>query len=417
MAIACGILESDGCILGRSSRTSRRLFALIIVAGLLGSVQPRVFGGGQMDDQHLVADVETLNEIVMRYKRAGGWFSERDNAQRVMVRLAMAQGDFGITMLGKNSGHRMLPVIATQPPQSAKWAYWNVASEQFQVWRGVAPSKVQIVTRFARRQNAAPLRTPGLTGRGTTAGSGQAQRQPKGSNEQPISGELRRAGGSKGEKLKMAGPSLLPPSFDPPPGKFSVSEFETLSIHLRDPNHAGERRIHYSIDGASWKAYKGKAIRVAPGSEILAYCGSVNRDRWADSRPVAARYVLEPLAINLELKAPVLQLPAEALRVGKGRGMLFPLLTITNIATLPASLLHKDFIEVVWTIDGSDPLHSATAFPLTFSAGYKQGARLPLTVLSGQSSEKLRIRASARSTDRHLLLDTREAAIDLEIVR
>ena len=417
MAIACGILESGGGIRGCSSRTLRRLFALIIVAGLLVSVQPRVFGGGQMDDQHLVADVETLNEIVMRYKRAGGWFSERDNAQRVMVRLAMAQGDFGITMLGKNSGHRMVPVIATKPPQSAKWAYWNVASEQFQVWRGIAPPKVQIVTRFARRQDAAPLGTDDLTGRGITIASGQAQGQTIRRRGNSISGELKQPGGGKGVKAPVPGPTLLPPGFDPPAGKFSVAEFETLSIHLRDPNHAGERKIHYSIDAAPWKAYDGKAIRVVPGSEILAYCGSANRDQWADSGPVAARYVLEPLEINLELRAPVRQLPAEALLVGKGGRTLFPLLTISNIATLPVSMLRKDFIEVVWTIDGSDPLHSKTAFPATFADGYGQGARLPLTVLSGQSSERLRIRASARSTDRHLLLDTREAVIDLESVR
>lgn len=96
---------------------------------------------------------------------------------------------------------------------------------------------------------------------------------------------------------------------------------------------------------------------------------------------------------------------------------MFPVLTITNIASLPASVRSRELFEVVWTIDGSDPLRSETAFPVTFSKGYGKGARLPLTVLSGQSSEKLRIRAAARSTDRHLLLDSREAVIELEIVR
>ena len=417
MVIACGVFKSCWCNRRGSSKIFRGLPALVIVACLLISGHQRAFGGGRVDDQRLVADVETLNEIAKRYKRAGGWFSERDNTQRVMARLAMAQGDFGITMLGKNSGHRMVPVIAAKPPQGAKWAYWNVTSERFQVWRGVAPCKVQIVTRFARRQDAAPLGTADLAARGITPGTEQVSRQAIRRQAQSIHREVKESGGSTRGNAEASGPSLLPPRFDPPAGRFSASVFENLSIRLRHANPAGERKIHYSINGSPWKEYGGTAIRVVPGSEILAYCGSVNRDRWADSGPVAARYVLEPLKINLELRAPVRQLPAEALLVGKGRSMLFPVLTITNIATLPSSVRSKDFIEVVWTIDGSDPLRSETAFPVIFTGGYGQGARLPLTVLSGQSSERLRIRAAARSTDRHLLLDSREAVIDLEIVR
>ena len=103
--------------------------------------------------------------------------------------------------------------------------------------------------------------------------------------------------------------------------------------------------------------------------------------------------------------------------LGKERGVLFPVVIIANIETVPGSVRCKEFFEVVWTIDGSDPLRSETAFPAIFKDGYGRGARLPLSVLSGKSPGKLRIRAAARSTDRHLLLDSREAAIDLEIVR
>ena len=412
MAIVCGRKESGWYARRPALKIWHRVYALLIVVGFLSSTHQRAFGISQPDDQRLVADVETLNEIVIRYKRAGGWFSERDNAQRVMVRLAMAQGDFGVTMLGKNSGHRMLPVTALKPPQSAKWAYWNVASERFQVWRGAAPHNVQVVTRFARRQDAAPLGSPAMRGnRGATA---PPQRQGTHDKVQSVAAKLQ---SSAAGNVPLPGPSLLAPRFDPPAGRFSAAAFESLSIHLRDANPEGERKMHYSIDGSPWKEYSGNGIRVEPGSEILAYCGRAAGDQLADSGPVAARYVLEPLQINLELKAPVTQLPAEALHVGKGRGLMFPVLTITNIASLPASVRSRELFEVVWTIDGSDPLRSETAFPVTFSKGYGKGARLPLTVLSGQSSEKLRIRAAARSTDRHLLLDSREAVIELEIVR
>ena len=417
MVISCGTNGSVTLRQGLSLKSFNWLCALVIVAGLQISGDQQALGLPQTDDQRLVADVDTLNEIVGRYKRAGGWFSERDNAQRVMVRLAIAQGDFGITLLGKNSGHRMVPVVANKAPKSAKWAYWNVTSERFQVWRGIAPYNVQIVTRFARRQDAAPLTAKDFA----KQGSGIRTAVPPGKvTVRPVktitkTGQL--PGGLKGAKAQAGAPILSAPGFDPPPGKFSASAFKTLSIYLRDANPAGEHKMHYCIDGSHWREYRGESIAVEPGSEILAYCGSTNPDRWRDSEPVAARYLLEPLKIERDLSVPASQLPADALLLGKERGGLFPVVSIANIKTVPGSVRCKEFLEVVWTIDGSDPLHSETAFPVIFKDGYGKGARLPLSILSGKSSGKLRIRAAARSTHRHLLLNSREAAIDLEIVR
>jgi len=406
MVIGFGIKVHRGFTAAIIPRVVRCAQSLALVALLLTPTSQLAFGKATWDEELLIADVETLNEIATRYKRAGGWFSPRDNAQRVMARLAMAQGDFGVTMLGKNTGHRMVPVIATEPPRKAKWAYWNVASEQFQVWRGVAPHQVQIVTRFARRQDAAPL---GVTAQPLPRPSSRVTR----SNRE----EIGLATKHPESGLRVTSPSLLPPRFDPPAGKFNVMSFENLTVQLMDRNAEGAGKIKYSIDGASWKNYEGKPLRVNPGSEILAYCDSVDSELLSDSDPVAARYVLEPLKIDLELRAPVRQLPADALKVGKGGGGLFPILTISNIASVPASVRSNKFFEVVWTIDGSDPLHSETAFPVTFSGSYGTEARLPLSVLSKQSTDKLRIRAAARSTDRHLMLDSGEAALDLEIVR
>ena len=145
MVIGFGIKVHRGLTAAIISSVVRCAQSLALVTLLLTPTSQLAFGKGAWDEEVLIADVEKLNEIVTRYKRAGGWFSPRDNAQRVMARLAMAQGDFGVTMLGKNTGHRMVPVIATEPPRKAKWAYWNVASEQFQIWRGVAPHQAQIV--------------------------------------------------------------------------------------------------------------------------------------------------------------------------------------------------------------------------------------------------------------------------------
>ncbi|MBT7983700.1 MAG: hypothetical protein HN584_14155 [Akkermansiaceae bacterium] len=100
--------------------------------------------------ESLASDVEELNVIVYRYQLAGGWFSESDNAKLVLTRLAMAHGDFGLPRLVHPREGRFIAVTAQTPPQNQKWVYWNNSTRRFQLWRGVAPHDVQIVTRFLR---------------------------------------------------------------------------------------------------------------------------------------------------------------------------------------------------------------------------------------------------------------------------
>ena len=100
--------------------------------------------------ESLASDVEELNVIVYRYQLAGGWFSESDNAKLVLTRLAMAHGDFGLPRLVHPREGRFIAVTAQTPPQNQKWVYWNNSTRRFQLWRGVAPHDVQIVTRFMR---------------------------------------------------------------------------------------------------------------------------------------------------------------------------------------------------------------------------------------------------------------------------
>ena len=96
----------------------------------------------------LVSDVEELNLIVYRYQLAGGWFSETDDAKLILTRLAMAHGDFGLPRLFQPRERRFIAVTADTAPLNKKWVYWNNSTKRFQLWRGVAPHDVQIVTRF-----------------------------------------------------------------------------------------------------------------------------------------------------------------------------------------------------------------------------------------------------------------------------
>ena len=98
----------------------------------------------------LVSDVEELNEVVYRYQLAGGWFSESDNAKLILTRLAMANGDFGLPRLVNPREEKFTAITAEVPPQNQKWVYWNTLTRRFQLWTGVAPNDVQIVTGFQR---------------------------------------------------------------------------------------------------------------------------------------------------------------------------------------------------------------------------------------------------------------------------
>lgn len=105
--------------------------------------------------ESLVSDVEELNGIVYRYQLAGGWFSESDNAKLILTRLAMAHGDFGLPRLFHPREGRFIAITKDTPPQNQKWVYWNNSTRRFQLWRGVAPHDVQIVTRFLRDNDKA----------------------------------------------------------------------------------------------------------------------------------------------------------------------------------------------------------------------------------------------------------------------
>ena len=124
------------------------LFALFLVFICSSDFKLSATEEGPEISRDLVSDVEELNVIVYRYQLAGGWFSETDNAKLILSRLAMAHGDFGLPRLFQPRERRFIAVTADTPPPNKKWVYWNNSTRRFQLWRGVAPHDVQIVTRF-----------------------------------------------------------------------------------------------------------------------------------------------------------------------------------------------------------------------------------------------------------------------------
>lgn len=371
----------------------------------------------------LIADVDWLNDIVQRYEMAGGWFGERDSAQLVISRLSYASGDYGVPLMGNRSGVKLVPVFAAEPPAGKRWAYWNVITNRFDLWRGAAPEGARIITHFKRRLDAAPIAVPTVTGASSAENvlnvSSALPSEPPvaaavAEPRRPQADEIAQAWAGGSAKSQV--PALDAPLFDPPGGEFSPSDFK-LRVRLANPNTADAGTIYYSIDNSGWTAYRGEALIVEAGAEILAFCETADSAQVQDSEPVAALYTIDPIKLKLNVNKPSKAVPASALSFDASPSPLLPSVAIGNLDALPDELRTGSHFQILWTLDGSDPLTSGTAFPVDMREGAAEAQPLPLSnLLTGEATE-LRIRIAARSSDRRLLLHSEETELRLEIVR
>lgn len=370
----------------------------------------------------LIMDVDWLNEIVARYEAAGGWFGELDSAQLVISRLSYAFGDYGVPLMGGgSSGVKLVPVLATQPPPGSRWAFWNVITRRFDLWRGPAPEDVGIITHFKRRMGGAPIRAVAATTTQTENSNNVVAVKNSAATVPPASAvppKVRPAGIShawEGGSARSAVGQLQAPQFDPPGGRFAPGDYK-LRVRLTNPNPDGAGEMFYSIDSAGWHSYRGEALVVGAGAEVLAFCESADAAAHRDSDPVSARYTLDPIRLQLSVKRPAASVPASALSFAATPSPLLPRVAIANLDALPDELRGGGYFQILWTIDGSDPLTSATAFPV--DAGRAGEAQpLPLSTLLTGDATALRIRIAARSSDRRLLLDSEETEVRLEITQ
>jgi hypothetical protein len=405
------------------------LLSFSTLAAGLEQARPQGAGSERSTDP-LIADVDWLNDIVFRYELAGGWFGERDSAQLVISRLSYASGDYGLPLMGSRSGVKLVPVFAEEAPAAKRWAYWNVSTNRFDLWRGLAPKGVRIITHFKRRLDAAPIVAAAVSDVSRAEnvldiGSSLASEPPVAASasasasasapapRRPQAEEIAQAwaGGSARSQV----PALDAPLFDPPGGEFSPSDFK-LRVHLANPNAADAGTIYYSIDNSGWTLYRGEVLVVEAGAEILAFCETADSAQAQDSEPVAAHYTIDPIRLKLNVSRPSKAVPASALSFDAAPSPLMPSVAIGNLDALPDELRTGGHFQILWTLDGSDPLTSGTAFPVDMTEGAGRAQPLPLSSLLTGDATELRIRIAARSSDRRLLLHSEETELRLEIV-
>ncbi len=89
---------------------------------------------------------------------------------------------------------------------------------------------------------------------------------------------------------------LSAPLFSHPAGSFSSDHFN-IELKLANPNPKRISRIRYSINGERWSTYEGGAIAVPPGTNVNAYCESLDR-AWGDSAKESREFLEQTFALT-----------------------------------------------------------------------------------------------------------------------
>lgn len=371
----------------------------------------------QARESQLISDIDALNAAVERYLKAGGSVTSRDNAHLVLTKMRLAKVDlFPAEGLGPDAA-RITPVFAQEVPAGERWAFWDTKKRKFTMWRGPAHGHVQIIKRFARTRPGQPLTAlDGATGTGESARDRSPAATPPVIQRTASRSELISHAWSKGSVDRGEIAELKAPLFDPPSGRYDINDF-FLRVHLRNPNGEGVGQIRYTFDGSDWKVYQGEALMVRPGSEIIAFCSTSDSMRWTESQPSMADYSIEPIPLDVSLRVKSKEISAAELSSGSKVKDVFPTLELTTPASVPRAYRSGEYFEFFWTIDGSDPLNSSTAFQLAVDSTGRAMEALPLNGLVDERDDTVVIRAAARSQDRTVLRDSPPVQLEMKIVR
>jgi prepilin-type N-terminal cleavage/methylation domain-containing protein len=192
---------------------------------------------------------------------------------------------------------------------------------------------------------------------------------------------------------------LSAPTFSEGTGDYALKEF-AKDITLTNPNPRGSSLVLYSVNGGANKLYLGGTISVNPGDTISTYAKSVDPDHWTDSSNATSTYTAIPVTLVVKLSSPVTQLSFQDAG-GAMDGIATSTapdatLEIDNTADIPSAYQSNSYFELLWTNDGSDPLTSASAHNVTFSAG-SPTTKISLGVGQWPTSGSLELRAAAKA--------------------
>lgn len=153
--------------------------------------------------------------------------------------------------------------------------------------------------------------------------------------------------------------TLDPPVISPADGARSILDYK-LTLNISNPNPQGSSVIYYRQDSGPFVLFS-SPFSIGP-TKVTAVCISLDKSRYADSAPAVANYDVTPVQLALQLSAPASLTYAQAGGEMKGEPKQTPPdASISLVTPVPSDFLSSANFDVLYTIDGSDPLSSETA--------------------------------------------------------
>lgn len=408
------------------SRLAIRGFSLveilmgIAVLSTIGSVA--IYGISTMmpstKDGKLRRDVATLNRAFQVYEANGGDLSDLD-AQGALDKLKRKASSESAKQLAGLAG-RMVDnrlAVALQTPQEASTdrprAYWNSSTKRFEIrTTGEGIREFVLNESIANRDYGEEVRTstkklasrdkwiwdfdpsnpsapPTPTERGTSPGTTPSDP------------------GDPGNTVKLS-----PPEFSRAAGSYPLKDYP-LSVTLSHPNSASIAEINYSLTSGVVQPYGGSAISVDPGTAPMAYCRSLDPDRFDDSDPVARAYTTNAVVMRMNIAFPKTSYtyvemggPLEPGAYTPGTTAVAGSATLVNGSDIPLAYQNSTTFTARWTTDGTDPLTSGTsASSPAFSNGFPAQS-IPVTFAQFGTGTAVDVKGGFRSLKPAIVSDS-----------
>ncbi len=290
-------------------------------------------------------DVRTLNTAIDVYTIFGGSLDSVDSVSDLVTKLQTRADAVTATQTAGLTGSLIDPRLTVEmqtteeATENAPRAIWNSLKKRIEITHSgaVGVKSFKLDTSLASLPIQQEERTPTMRLARTSTWiwdyndvSSNAGAPPTGVPYNPTPTSF------SGPAGPPASGTLDAPLFSIAPGAYPITDYN-LNLKLTNPNPSGLSRIRYSVAGGPWQTYFGSPIAVWPGTQVQAFCESVDAG-WNNSSITANDYNATPVT----LQAPYINTSAAQFDYDSDANVL---VTITAVD-------HPDLLSLEYRIDG-----------------------------------------------------------------
>lgn len=400
------------------------LIAIAAIAVLAGGALMLISGSIKAaKERKLEADVVTINAALATFLANGGDLKDANTAAEIVERIkTRAEADQADQLVGIRGGlldPRITPVEqeSSEAASTDARACWDPGKKRFVLkYNGVVGIKEFVLDESRADEEESEYKRKLVIeyskkgddkwvweyGEHNTAGNPGPNNLAPSGTDPPLPGGF----------VNPDAVPLDPPIVSIPGDTYPITDYDGLEVTLFNPNPPGVAEMYYSVVPGVWERYLGP-IPVEPGTILETQAVTIDPDAWSDSETTLDEYLAEPL--QLEIAAMFAAASYDYVSLG---GAIEPGsypdpelappgdVTLENAALIPNQFLNIGAFEIRWTLDGSDPLSSPTAFVgEDFSDGFP-GQQIPFGMDDWGSGSTLVVKVVAKSLDPNVFIDS-----------